>query len=67
MRDAREFQFEAEDEAELPKADLPVLFPLFGVVAAVVCLNTAKNSHACALTRKCTQTQVLAGRPTDAK
>ena len=39
MRDAREFEFEAEDEA-----DLPVLFPLFGVAAAVVCLNTAKNS-----------------------
>ena len=29
MNDAREFQFEAEDEAELPEADLPFLFPLF--------------------------------------
>ena len=35
MNDAREFEFEAEDEAELAEADLPVtvLFPLFGVAA----------------------------------
>ena len=44
MNDAREFQFDAEDEAELPEADLPFLFPLFGVAAAVVCRNTAKIS-----------------------
>ena len=44
MNDAREFQFDAEDEAELPEADLPFLFPLFGVAAAVVSLNTTKNS-----------------------
>ena len=43
-RDAREFQFDAEDEAELPEADLPFLFPLFGVAAAVVCRNTPKIS-----------------------
>ena len=43
-RHAREFQFDAEDEAELPEADLPFLFPLFGVAAAVVCRNTAKIS-----------------------
>ena len=43
-RDAREFQFDAEDEAELPEADLPFLFPLFGVAPAVVCLNTATIS-----------------------
>ena len=42
-RDAREFQFDAEDEAELPEADLPFLFPLIGVAAAVVCVNTKKN------------------------
>ena len=35
-RDAREFQFDAEDEAELPEADLPFLFPLIGVAAAVL-------------------------------
>ena len=44
MEGAREFEFEAEDEAELPEADLPFLFPLFGVAAAVVCRNTAKIS-----------------------
>ena len=44
MEGARGFEFEAEDEAELPEADLPFLFPLFGVVAAVVCRNTAKIS-----------------------
>ena len=44
MNDAREFQFDAEDEAELPEAELPFLFPLFGVAAAVVCRNTAKIS-----------------------
>ena len=27
-RDAREFEFDAEDEAELPEADLPFLFPV---------------------------------------
>jgi len=43
-RDAREFQFDAEDEPELPEADLPFLFPLFGVAAAVVCRNTSKIS-----------------------
>ena len=43
-RDAREFQFEDEDEAELPEADLPFLFPVFGVAAAVVSLNTTTNS-----------------------
>ena len=42
-RDAREFQFDAEDEAELPEADLPFLFPLIGVAAAVVCVNAKKN------------------------
>ena len=35
MEDAREFQIEDEDEAELPEADLPFLFPVFGVAAAV--------------------------------
>ena len=44
MEGAREFQFDAEDEAELPEADLPFLFPLFGVAAAVVCRNTPKIS-----------------------
>ena len=43
MNDACELEFEAEDEAGLPEADLPFLFPLFGI-ADVVCLNTAKNS-----------------------
>ena len=36
MEGARGFEFEAEDEAELPEADLPFLFPLIGVVAAVL-------------------------------
>ena len=56
-RDAREFQFDAEDEAELPEADLPFLFPLFGVAAAVVCLNTARISAppACCPTRANTE------------
>ena len=44
MGDAREFQIEDEDEAELPEADLPFLFPVFGVAAAVVCRNTSKIS-----------------------
>ena len=44
MEGARGFEFEAEDEAELPEADLPFLFPLFGVAAAVVCRNTSKIS-----------------------
>ena len=44
MEGAREFEFEAEDEAELPEAELPFLFPSFGVAAAVVCLNTATIS-----------------------
>ena len=43
MEGARGFEFEAEDEAELPEADLPFLFPLIGVAAAVVCVNTKKN------------------------
>jgi len=43
-RHAREFEDEDEDEAELPEADLPFLFPLFGVAAAVVCRNTSKIS-----------------------
>ena len=43
-RHAREFEDEDEDEAELPEADLPFLFPLFGVAAAVVCRNTPKIS-----------------------
>ena len=41
-RDAREFQFEDKDEAELPEADLPFLFPVFGVAAAVSRRNTTK-------------------------
>ena len=36
MEGARGFEFEAEDEAELPEADLPFLFPLIGVAAAVL-------------------------------
>jgi len=43
-RDAREFQFDPEPDPELPEADLPFLFPLFGVAAAVVCRNTPKIS-----------------------
>ena len=42
-RDAREFQFDAEDEAELPEADLPLLVPVFPATPAVVSLNTSKN------------------------
>ena len=34
MEGAREFEFEAEDEAELPEADLPFLFPLHAVLSA---------------------------------
>ena len=44
MEGARGLEFDAEDEAELPEADLPFLFPLFGVAAAVVCRNTPKIS-----------------------
>ena len=36
MEGARGFEFEAADEAELPEADLPFLFPLIGVAAAVL-------------------------------
>ena len=35
MEGARGFEFEADHDAELPEADLPFLFPLIGVAAAV--------------------------------
>ena len=52
-RDAREFQFDAEDEAELPEADLPLLVPVFGTIPAAVFLNTSTSSSppACLPTR----------------
>ena len=43
MEGARGFEFEADHDAELPEADLPFLFPLIGVTAAVVSLNTQTN------------------------
>jgi len=42
MEGARGLEFDAEDEAELPEADLPFLFPVFGVAAAVSRRNTTK-------------------------
>ena len=44
MMDAREFEFEAEDEAELPDADLPLLTDIFVDLRHRRFLNTAKNS-----------------------
>ena len=43
-RDAREFKFEAEAEAELPEADLPVLPAVFANISCSRFLNTAQNS-----------------------
>ena len=42
MDDAREFQYEPEPDPELPEPDLPFLFPVFGVAAAVSRRNTTK-------------------------
>ena len=58
MRDAREFEFEAEDEAELPEADLPFLFPLIGVAAAVLSsiqrrITRRRRAYQREPTRKC--------------
>ena len=39
---AREFQFNPEPDPELPEPDLPFLFPVFGVAAAVSRRNTTK-------------------------
>ena len=57
MRDAREFEFEPEAEAELPEADLPVLRDIFLDYPAVVCLNTNTISAppACSPTRANTE------------
>ena len=57
MRDARECDFEAEAEAELPEADLPVLRDIFLDYPAVVCLNTNTISAppACSPTRANTE------------
>ena len=57
MRDACEFEFEAEADAELPEADLPVLVPVFGEIPAVVCPNTDRISAApaCCPTRANTE------------
>ena len=41
-RDARDFQFDPEPDPELPEPDLPFLFPVFGVAAAVSRRNTTK-------------------------
>ena len=41
-RHAREFQFDPEPDPELPEPDLPFLFPVFGVAAAVSRRNTTK-------------------------
>ena len=45
MEGARGLEFDAEDEAELPEADLPLLVPVFPrAIPAVVFLNTSKIS-----------------------
>ena len=44
MEGARGWEFDAEDEAELPEADLPLLVPVFGTIPAVVFLNTSTSS-----------------------
>ena len=53
MEGARGLEFDAEDEAELPEADLPLLVPVFGAIPAVVFLNTSTISAppACLPTR----------------
>ena len=53
MEGARGLEFDAEDEAELPEADLPLLVPVFGTIPAVVFLNTSTSSAppACLPTR----------------
>ena len=43
-RDTRDFEFEAEAEAELPEADLPVLPAVFSNIPCSWFLNTAQNS-----------------------
>ena len=57
MEGARGLEFDAEDEAELPEADLPLLVPVFGAIPAVVLLNTSKISAppACLPTRANTE------------
>ena len=42
MDHARDFQFDPEPDPELPEPDLPFLFPVFGVAAAVSRRNTTK-------------------------
>ena len=44
MEGAREFEAEAEDDAELPDADLPLLTDIFVDLRHRRFLNTAKNS-----------------------
>ena len=41
---ARDFEFDPEADAELPDADLPFLFPLFGDIPAVACLDKDRIS-----------------------
>ena len=43
MEGARGLEFDAEDEAELPEADLPFLFPLFGVAAVCTLVHATSN------------------------
>ena len=54
---AREFEYDPEDDPELPEADLPFLFPLFGEISAVVCLDKGRISAtpACLPTRANTE------------
>ena len=43
MEGTRGLEFDVNDEAELPEADLPLLVPVFPASPAVVSLNTKKN------------------------